>query len=157
MRVEASHLLRKPGRRERHQLRLDLDVKMPLVTAGEARVDLWLEGGDDGIRIRGSIVAGCHLRCCRCLEPWEGESVVEVDRTVRRLPDSDGYSLPADGGLDLGGLVLDEVVLSLPNKPLCRRDCPGICPGCGTHLNSGACQCEEEDRESPFSVLTKFL
>jgi uncharacterized protein len=25
------------------------------------------------------------------------------------------------------------VVLALPANPLCREDCPGLCPECGTH------------------------
>ena len=26
-------------------------------------------------------------------------------------------------------------------KPLCRDDCRGLCPQCGTNLNTGTCDC----------------
>jgi len=31
-------------------------------------------------------------------------------------------------------LVRDAMVLALPLSPLCRDDCPGLCPDCGVRL-----------------------
>jgi hypothetical protein len=31
---------------------------------------------------------------------------------------------------------------ALPMKPLCRVDCKGLCPNCGTNLNDTTCDCE---------------
>lgn len=157
MRVQVSHLLSTPGRTDRRRWDVPLDVELPLARAGQARVDLVLEGRDDGIRISGTVAADARINCYRCLEEWEEEMVVSLRRTVRRLPDSDGYRLPEDGWLHLDGIVVDEVVFSLPTAPLCQEDCRGICSGCGVHLNAEACKCVEEDRSSPFSVLSEFL
>ena len=33
--------------------------------------------------------------------------------------------------IDLEPTVRDAVVLALPSSPLCRADCPGLCPGAG--------------------------
>jgi uncharacterized protein len=33
--------------------------------------------------------------------------------------------------IDLEPALRDEVVLILPTNPLCREDCPGLCPECG--------------------------
>jgi uncharacterized protein len=35
---------------------------------------------------------------------------------------------------DLEPVVRDAVVLSLPLQPVCREDCPGLCPECGALL-----------------------
>ena len=35
--------------------------------------------------------------------------------------------------IDLEPELRDAVVLALPNHPLCREDCPGLCPECGAH------------------------
>ena len=35
--------------------------------------------------------------------------------------------------IDLEPDLRDAVVLALPNHPLCREDCPGLCPECGVH------------------------
>lgn len=130
---------------------------MPLAETHEARVDIYLEGCNGGVRITGTVSANVRMNCYRCLEEWESERVITLDRTVRRLPDSDGYILPDDGWFELDGIVIDEVVLSLPTAPLCKRECRGICSECGLHLNAGACKCVDEDQQSPFSVLSKLL
>ena len=33
--------------------------------------------------------------------------------------------------VDLEPMVRDAVILALPQVPLCREDCPGLCPECG--------------------------
>ena len=37
--------------------------------------------------------------------------------------------------IDLEPAVRDAVVLTLPTNPLCRPDCPGLCPECGVHFD----------------------
>ena len=157
MRVEVSHLLHAPGRSDWRRWVVPLMVKMPLVKTGQARVEILLEGFHDGIRVTGTVGVDVLMNCYRCLEKWESEMVVSLDRMVRHLPDSDGYCLSEDGWIELDGIVIDEVVFSLPTAPLCEKGCRGICPGCGTHLNAKACQCVDEDRQSPFSVLSDLL
>ena len=157
MKVEVGHFLNAPGRVDRRRWVMPITVEMPLARVSQARVDLLVEGCDDGIRLRGTVGYDVTVNCYRCLEGWEREGVVTLDRTVRSLPDGDGYRLPEEGWLELDGIVIDEVVLSLPTAPLCEKDCRGICSGCGVHLNAEACKCVDEDRQSPFSVLSKLL
>jgi uncharacterized protein len=62
---------------------------------------------------------------------------------VRELyePGSDGeetYPLYGDQ-LDLALLARDAVVLELPQVPLCREDCQGLCPYCGANRNEIDC------------------
>jgi uncharacterized protein len=35
--------------------------------------------------------------------------------------------------IDLEPVLRDAVVLALPTNPVCREDCPGLCPECGVH------------------------
>ena len=42
--------------------------------------------------------------------------------------------------IDLGQLMQEQFYLAVPMKPLCREDCRGLCPVCGTNLNTGSCQ-----------------
>ena len=41
---------------------------------------------------------------------------------------------PVSSALVSSALVSSAVVLSLPFQPVCRDDCPGLCPECGTLL-----------------------
>ena len=52
-------------------------------------------------------------------------------------PDTDedeDVSKLEDDLLDLEPLLRDAVVLALPFQPVCRPDCPGLCPQCGARL-----------------------
>ncbi len=46
------------------------------------------------------------------------------------------------GQLDLAPMVREEVLLGVPDAPLCRDDCAGICPECGADLAAGPCGCD---------------
>ena len=67
-----------------------------------------------------------------------------------------------DAGLFRGPVIrLDDffgevIALAMPLQPLCRGDCPGICPHCGLDLSEGQCECVDEKIESPFAVLAKL-
>jgi uncharacterized protein len=43
--------------------------------------------------------------------------------------------------LDTRPVVVEQVHLGIPMKPLCRKDCQGLCGQCGADLNEGACSC----------------
>jgi uncharacterized protein len=45
--------------------------------------------------------------------------------------DPDEVSRVVDDLVDLEPAVRDAVLLALPQAPLCRDDCPGLCPECG--------------------------
>jgi uncharacterized protein len=54
----------------------------------------------------------------------------------------DDYMLFHDGRrLDLRETVRELLLLELPITPLCREDCPGLCPKCGAELSLGPCRC----------------
>ncbi|MFZ0013870.1 MAG: YceD family protein, partial [Acidimicrobiia bacterium] len=64
----------------------------------------------------------------------------------------DGYAIE-DATVDLSGPTTDELALAMPAAPLCRLDCKGLCPICGTDLNSEPCDGHGEDSDTPFAAL----
>ncbi len=58
--------------------------------------------------------------------------------------------------IDLTQSIQENVFLSLPMKPLCRRDCPGLCPKCGHDLNEGPCGCGEPDSDPRLFALREL-
>ena len=55
--------------------------------------------------------------------------------------------------IDLTEAVQEQILLSLPLRPLCREDCKGLCPGCGEDLNKGACGCSGKAVDPRLAVL----
>ncbi len=75
--------------------------------------------------------------CMRCLEP--AEPAISVDaREVDQPGDVEELRSPyvADDVLDLRGWARDALALALPAQVLCREECAGLCPVCGTDLNA---------------------
>lgn len=44
--------------------------------------------------------------------------------------------------LDTRPVVIEQIHLGIPMKPLCRENCQGLCGQCGADLNEGACSCD---------------
>jgi uncharacterized protein len=44
----------------------------------------------------------------------------------------------------------------MPLNPLCREDCKGLCPQCGTNLNTETCDCAQEWEDPRLAALKQF-
>lgn len=85
------------------------------------------------------------IPCDRCLKEVDYPVAVKVMEEVdfEHLDKTDGeFSYLEDKTLDLDVLIFDEVVPKLPSKLLCKEDCKGLCPVCGTNLNEKECGCD---------------
>ena len=108
------------------------------------------------IRTRNTVelrISACYrlrMTCARCLEPFEqafsetsayyvrvGTEELEEEKV---LTEEDIFTLyvPVEE-IDTAPLVREIVLLAVPMKPLCREDCKGLCPVCGTNLNHEDC------------------
>lgn len=81
--------------------------------------------------------------CDRCLEKFDREYKFDNEHIlVRSLnTDNDEYIVTNSDLFDLDELVITDVLLQLPTKMLCKDDCKGLCPICGTNLNNNVCDC----------------
>ncbi|HEU4562628.1 MAG TPA: DUF177 domain-containing protein [Longimicrobium sp.] len=129
--------------------------------AAPLEVDLTANEVGDGVLVRGTLSTTVRTACRRCVEPVEQEvredvyllfaSPVEGEDDV---DDGEVYPLPARGDdLDLTDAVREQVLLQVPQFALCREECRGLCPQCGTNLNEGACECVPEQAGSPWDAL----
>lgn len=86
--------------------------------------------------------------CDRCAR--EAERVWHVPvchilvEELQNEDDEGEYILAEEWHLDLERLTLEDIYLFLPSKFLCRDDCKGVCPQCGTNLNEASCNCKKE-------------
>ena len=87
--------------------------------------------------------------CDRCASRAERVYEIPVEHTlVTELSnDSDAddfdYIIAEGMKLDIKELTLEDICLFLPSKFLCREDCKGVCPQCGTNLNESSCDCKK--------------
>ena len=53
-------------------------------------------------------------------------------------------------------MTRELVLLELPDAPLCRDDCAGICAVCGVDRNVEPCDCDDTVRDERWAVLDQL-
>ena len=116
-------------------------------------VDIHLESVSGGIVAAGSATARAHLSCRRCLGEFDVEIFGEIDELYQKVPDNPDATALTSEQLDLTSVVREQVLLAIPDAPLCRGDCPGLCPQCGADLASSPCGCDRSKIDDRWSAL----
>lgn len=133
---------------------------------GNVRVDPFVTGhaaliknGEDFL-LTATIRATTWLECARCLTRFELPVALDTTLILRPIsaenpsvedlvetdPDHVFFHGPE---IDVGRIILQEILLEVPMKPLCNPDCPGLCPQCGALKGSEKCTCSERDAMDP--------
>ena len=119
----------------------------------------------EDIRLRAGIRGDFEMLCARCLEsiPQRVEESFDLifrpgevdsepgERAITEAETEIGYY--GRSGLLLEDVVREQVLLSLPDRALCRQDCKGLCPHCGVNLNNSQCNCAVERADPRWSAL----
>jgi uncharacterized protein len=137
---------------------------------GDVHFDGTLRKDEPRFMLSGRLQARLQVTCGRCLEPFTLPVDTQVDLTYVPHPEQaaeDEVELSQDDlttafyrdqTLDLADMVREQFYLALPMRPLCREDCKGLCPQCGTNLNQGTCACDvrwEDPRLESLRTLLK--
>ena len=158
LRVNTVELLRQLGNRRDVEVVLDpgdLDVHDERIT-GPVDVRVGLESTLDGIEVAGTITVPWATVCRRCLRPVDGVAGIDVAELYQeRVVDPDAFAIEGDQ-LDLAPMVRELVLLELPDAPLCRDDCAGICPVCGADRNDAPCRCDTSVRDDRWAALDEL-
>jgi uncharacterized protein len=115
--------------------------------------------------ITGRIKADAEVDCTRCLQPAPAKMDIKFDVSFVE-PDA----FPADKELelkdedldrdvlqsetiDLKEIAREQILLNLPERVFCKEDCKGLCPKCGTNLNTAACHCSDDEIDPRWAAL----
>jgi uncharacterized protein len=145
-------------------------------------------GREGVFRLQGGMSCRIELSCVRCLEPFPMDLAEELDllylpqssnvapageersaekNAADELAELVGRGLEReelavsfyrDERIDLSQMIVEQIVLALPMKPLCKPDCRGLCALCGANRNLVSCECAPEEtdpRWAPLKILQK--
>jgi uncharacterized protein len=155
LRINAVELLRSPGASRSIEVSVPagaLGVDDPRVD-GDVDVALVATSSVDGIGVRGTLAVEWHDQCRRCLVDVTGVATAEVHEVFQHEPRLDDAVEIVGDQIDLAPIVREYVLLELPEAPLCRDDCAGICPQCGADRNESSCGCDTELRDPRWAAL----
>lgn len=140
-----------------------ISLSEPATVSGKVR----LAGNE--VFVNGHVETRAQVECDRCLQPvempvnadfaleyitgseYESSAVAELTEEEMSVAVFDGKAL------DVDEIVKEQIVLAVPTRMLCREDCKGICPECGTDRNTGDCNCATNDTDPRWAALKKLI
>ncbi|MBM3131650.1 MAG: DUF177 domain-containing protein [Chloroflexi bacterium] len=166
MRVNVAQLLKGTvGDTRRYDIDETIEEGLPVV--GEAKLVLT----NRSILVTGAFKTIIHSTCSRCLKEFENPLEFTIEEEFFPTGDilnvpappvepeekADGFVIGEDHVLDLSEALRQNLLLSIPTKPVCQPRCAGLCPYCGHDLNKGPCGCAEEQLDPRWSPLRQLL
>ena len=144
-------------------LRFDFEVPFtadelacePLVDISSARIAGEVTRVEGGYALSARLSWEGKLECSRCLAPYDFADEEEFSLLLYQRPPVAAAELSLDKD-DLDAYFYDEptvpvapmveerIQIAIPMKPLCREDCRGLCPQCGSDRNVSECNCVVE-------------
>jgi len=146
-------------------LSLDL-VEENAVFLEPTHAEVTLQRLGEEVLIRGRITARLSFVCSRCLTPFEFPvdsrfDLVYLSEELAEMKDElEAQDLDRtffqDRQIDLRAVILEQLNLTFPAKPLCAADCEGSCAVCGRVIRDGGCSCAVQEADPRLEKL-KFL
>lgn len=158
-----------------HHLQLDAtpeSLSLPVDECAFSRpihLDAVLTKTGNNIVIQAKITTAVTFDCSRCLVAFDESFACQVDvlyeKTDRVLSEMEDIDESEDievldhdaKEIHLGRRIEEAIALAMPLKPLCREDCQGLCPSCGTDLNKSTCNCRKESGDPRWQVLKEMI
>lgn len=111
------------------------------------KVDGTVEKNFSTVTFKADLNRNVRHSCARCLAEVDEKlsGAVEFNYDASNIEEID--TLPD---------IRDELILSHPDRFLCKEDCKGLCPNCGINLNTSKCKCSQNPPQNSFSKLSKL-
>jgi len=149
-----------------HQFRLSENVEklgLENLFFGSVFLDCKMDKSPHQIVLSCEISAKSKLVCDRCSQEYEADLKNSFllsflfSKSGNRSDDFNvRYLSPEQDKIDLTKDVFEYAELSIPMKNLCKDDCKGLCPHCGTNLNFKQCNCKIEIENDVWAPLKKL-
>ncbi|THB79790.1 MAG: DUF177 domain-containing protein [Desulfobulbaceae bacterium] len=121
---------------------------------------------NDSVKVTGEMKYVTQSTCDKCCRDFEQQINLDFnyDCTVREdetassqdseCTEENYEKLFLEGPVvDIDAILREQAILGLPVRNICSSSCLGLCLGCGADLDAQKCQCGEQEKPSPFSVL----
>lgn len=139
---------------------LGLDGQFP----GDVQVSVAVDKAGSQVHLTVKVAATGTFPCDRCVTPFErdihGRYVMhylqDPEDATRYEPSEVQIVHPGFSVIDPVEDIRQTLLLAVPLKLLCREECEGLCPRCGTNLNTGTCTCTEDAADSRWDDLRRL-
>jgi uncharacterized protein len=118
----------------------------------------------DKLTFYGRITALAEPECARCLKLFPNTLEAEIRFILDSSEAAGGTEIQDDdyefvsktvASYDMTNRIREALLLNLPMRFLCSPDCKGLCPTCGTNLNTRECNCQKEEIDPRWEKLKR--
>src|SRR6056297_795726 len=117
---------------------------------GPLKISLDVLKAEDSFVLTGKILGALILQCSRCLKEFSYPIEVEISDELFIEDIEDLHNV------NVIPILVSDIILEIPIKPLHDENCKGLCSVCGQDLNEGECDCEEEIVDPRLAKLKDF-
>lgn len=147
--------LKEPGSRKtlKKQIKLaDLTYREQIIeTPNFFNVSLTIFNTRDSYLLQGKLKGEIVLQCSRCLENFDYKINLKIDKEILKKDVNDPERI------DISDIFIENILLNIPIKVICKENCQGLCPVCGKNLNKGSCDCKIETIDPRLVKLKNYL
>lgn len=123
----------------------EIGIPFPL----ELKLDIY--NTEDSYTLTGSLAGVLVLTCSRCLERFEYKIDIKISEELMKK-DVNNIS-----EFDISIILIENILLIIPIKPVCSQDCKGLCVQCGQNLNEKECDCENDIIDPRMAKLKELF
>jgi len=147
----------------------DIELTFPEYAFSDpVHVSLHINHTEGQYIIRGQVATKARTKCVKCLVPfglavneevnWVAQAVSNPEVVAKEEELEDFWFIEkGESQLDITSRVREAILICLPDHPVCRKDCRGLCAQCGENLNQGPCGCANVEIDSRWAPLKDLL
>ncbi len=148
--------------KEEHDQYLDLDLSIDLESiegVHSLKITEPIRGKGkiyftrDGMFLNLKAEARIESSCSRCLKSFEETLELKMNYEIvsseeaEEMDEEEDILVVDHDVMDLEAILIEELIMKAPMKPLCKEDCKGICNTCGQNLEQDSCNCRPRETE----------
>lgn len=104
--------------------------------------------GSDKILTTCNLKIILELMCDRCVKNFLENiklTFSQIYNKNNKKTDNEEFKIENNNTINLLRLIEQEILLNLPHKILCDKECKGLCNQCGKDLNLENCNCKNRN------------
>lgn len=131
----------------------------------EVAVDARVDKTSREISVKAVATAVGTFTCDRCVDEFVRQVIATYqmvyiygENDKRQYSDGEVQTLALGTPfIDITDDIREYILLAIPLKLLCKENCKGLCPNCGTNRNHERCPCTMEEVDPSSQTLKKHF
>lgn len=125
-------------------------------------VDGKITNNTKSLQLQANVSGIVQVHCARCCKPMETSVNFDISEVLVRDDNADEFvdeDVVVFSGytLDIDDIVINNFLMNISAKFLCKEDCKGLCPKCGQDLNVAECNCSDDEIDPRWAALAEIM